>query len=459
MKKNFAKIPSVNILLEALSTFEKPFAHHYKKILIEQVIDQVRQHPERYKLHTRDRTKLIQVITEEVKHLMDALLDTGFKRVYNATGVVLHTGLGRAPLGSASIEQLSCLSGFTNLEIQLASGRRGDRLSHVTPLLRLFTGAEDSVVVNNNAAAVLLTLNSLARRKEVIISRGEQVEIGGSFRMPEVMISSGAKMIEVGTTNKTHLDDYRQAINEKTAAIMLVHPSNYHIIGFTTKPETKEIIDLAHTQEIPVFYDLGSGALIDMRRFGFDYEPVVSEVIDAGVDIITFSGDKLLGGPQAGIIVGKKDLVFKIRKNHLLRALRCDKIILALLRHVLQGYLDPETVDTRNETLHLFSQKPEMLYQRAQNLHHALQTKTRKYFTIIESDGRVGSGAYPVFPITSYALEYTPGPVTAEQLARRLRLFDTPVFGYFENDKYRLNMLALSEADIHSLPDLIENVL
>ncbi len=436
-----------------------PIADTYKKIIIEQVIGEIRRHPKKFRLESADRNSLIRDITSELYRRIGTLSDAGFKKVYNATGVILHTGLGRAPLGKAVLDQLSRLSGFSNLEIQLQTGRRGDRLSHVTPLLELLTGAEDAVVVNNNAAAVLLTLNSLARKKEVIISRGEQVEIGGSFRMPEIMKSSGVKMIEVGATNKTHLNDYRSAITSKTAAIMIVHPSNYHIIGFTTKPDMKEMIDLAHTHDIPIIYDLGSGALIDMRGFGFEYEPVVSDVINAGIDVVTFSGDKLLGGPQSGIIVGKKDLMQKIRKNHMLRALRCDKVTLFLLRHVLQGYLNPGMIGKSNLTLQLLSQNPADLEKRAYKIFRKLTPAKRSYFAVTEAEGRVGSGAYPVFPIPSYALEYTPGPISAEHLARRLRTTETPVIGYLEHEKYRLNMLALMDDDIVPIVNLLESVL
>jgi len=459
MSKDFAKIPSVNALLEVLREMKPPIADTYKKIIIEQVIGEIRRHPKMFNLETADRSSLVRDITREVNKRICTLSDTGFRRVYNATGVILHTGLGRAPLGKMVIDRLSLLAGFSNLEIQIKTGRRGDRLSHVTPLLELLTGAEGAVVVNNNAAAVLLTLNSLARRKEVIISRGEQVEIGGSFRMPEIMKSSGVKMIEVGTTNKTHLNDYRGAITSRTAAIMLVHPSNYHIIGFTTKPDMQEITDLAHTHHIPIIYDLGSGALIDMRRFGFEYEPVVSEVIHAGVDVVTFSGDKLLGGPQSGIIAGKKDLIQKIRKNHLLRALRCDKVSLFLLRNVLQGYLNPEMIAKSNLTLQFLSQNPADLEKRAQKIYRNLTPAKRSYFAVTHDEGRVGSGAYPVFPVPSYALEYTPGPISAEHLARRLRSTETPVFGYLEHEKYRLNMLALMDDDISPIVNLLESAL
>jgi L-seryl-tRNA(Ser) seleniumtransferase len=459
MSEHLAKIPSVSVLLDQISLKERPVANQYKKILIEQVLSDVREHPERFNITATNRDMLTGEILREVNRRIDDLTGPGLRRVCNATGVVLHTGLGRAPLGSSVLETLTGLGGFTNLEIRLSSGRRGDRMSHIAPLLKLLTGAEDAVVVNNNAAAVLLCLNSVARRREVIISRGEQVEIGGSFRMPEVMKSSGSRMVEIGATNKTHLADYRNAITEKTAAIMLVHPSNYKIVGFTEKPEMADIIDLAHRNEIPVIFDLGSGALTDMRRFGLDYEPVVADVIQSGVDVVTFSGDKLLGGPQAGIILGRRDILHRIKRNHLLRALRCDKITLTLLRRILQDYLLPESVENSNETLRIFSQKKESLRQRAENLRKQISPEIRDFFMIIEAEGKVGSGAYPVFPIPSYALGYRPGPVTAERMARKLRLNETPVFGYLENDTYMMNMLTLRDEDIPRIAQLLSEVI
>ena len=297
MSKEFAKIPSVDELLKKLKKHQSKIDRAYLKKLVEQTLGDIRLKPLRWHLQERDRGKITDAIISDIEQNLNNLFQPSLRQVVNATGVILHTGLGRAPLGKSNLHSLEPLSTYCNLEIDLKSGRRGDRLEHVVTLLQLLTGAEDAVVVNNNAAAVLLMLNSLAARKEVIVSRGELVEIGGSFRLPEVMRISNAKLVEVGATNKTHLRDYEQAVNDKTGAIMLVHPSNFEIVGFTEKPEIKDIIELGRSRQVPVIYDLGSGALVNMQRFGYPYEPVVADMLRAGFDLVSFSGDKLLGGP------------------------------------------------------------------------------------------------------------------------------------------------------------------
>ncbi len=303
MQSILAKIPSINDLINLLKNDHPHFSPPFLKTLIEETVSGIKSNPESFRLKEKTRQDITEHIRIEVGSNVKDLTSPSFKRIINGTGVILHTGLGRAPLGNQSIENLNSILGYTNLEINIDSGKRGERLDHIIPLLKLITGTEDAVIVNNNAAAVLLILNSIAKRKEVIISRGELVEIGGSFRMAEVMKSSGAKMIEIGSTNKTHLKDYDSAISEKTAAIMLVHPSNFKIVGFTQKPDHAEIIRIARARNVPVIYDLGSGALIDLQKLGFEQEPVVRDVLDMGFDIVCFSGDKLLGGPQAGIIL------------------------------------------------------------------------------------------------------------------------------------------------------------
>jgi len=303
-------------------------------------------------------------------------------------------------------------------------------------------------VVNNNAAAVLLALHSLARGMEVIVSRGELVEIGGSFRMPDVMKISQAKMVEVGTTNKTHLSDYEQAISPRTAAILVVHPSNYQIIGFTSRPELKDLLDLAQRHQLPIIYDLGSGALIDMQEFGLPPEPVVSELIACGVDILTFSGDKLLGGPQCGIIAGKEVLVKKIRQNHLLRALRCDKITLALLAGCLQKYLlSRESLVENCLALKLISRGRDELRIIAETIVSHLQPELRERIKVVETEGRVGSGAYPVFPLPSLSLQIALPRYPAGKIALHFRKQQVPIIGYIENDSFYLNLQTLFQDD------------
>jgi len=278
-------------------------------------------------------------ILKIARRKIDDFFDSRLKRVINVTGVILHTNLGRAPLAPEVRAKLDTIAeNYCSLEFDLEMGKRGERTDIVEKYICLLSGAEAAAVVNNNAAAVLLALNSLAKDKEVIISRGQLIEIGGAFRIPEVMAASGAKMVEVGTTNKTHLRDYEAAITENTGAIMVAHPPNYRVLGFVKEVPLSEIVRLAHSRGIPVIYDLGGGVFIDLEKYQLPHEPIVSVNVRLGVDVVTFSGDKILGGPQAGILVGKKRTIQKIRQNHLLRALRLDKLILASLEETLKLY-------------------------------------------------------------------------------------------------------------------------
>jgi L-seryl-tRNA(Ser) seleniumtransferase len=447
MNHPFANIPPVNQILENLAPRLKNLDQAYLKRIVEAELNHIRLHAQQYHLEQLGREDILTLICRLAEKSIEALLVSTCKPVINCSGVILHTGLGRAPFSEQDLQQLVPRAGYLALELDLKSGKRGERLEHVIPLLRILTGAEDAVVVNNNAAAVLLTLNSLARGKEIIVSRGELVEIGGSFRLPEVMKISRAKMVEVGTTNKTHLDDYEQAITGRTAALLLVHPSNYQIVGFADKPALKEILTLARARHLPVIFDLGSGALIDMRDFGLTYEPVVSEMLELGIDIVTFSGDKLLGGPQSGIILGKKELLKKIKQNHLLRALRCDKITLTLLADCLRKYLRHNSVVQNNLTLHLLSRRTEEQQALAREIFSNLKADMRDRVLIVETEGRVGSGAYPVFPLPAVALKIVIQQLSTEKLAAHFRKQAIPIIGYIENNCFYLNLLAVFRKD------------
>jgi len=459
MQSEFSKIPSMDKLLTRLHGQSSKIDPIFIKQLLEKLLIEIKQNPKKYKILKKTREYISEFIVNEIKNEIDIYLKPTFKPVINGTGVILHTGLGRAPLDSKILKDVVNASGYTNLEIKISTGKRGDRLDHVGNLLNLLTKAEDSIVVNNNAAAVLLVLNSLAKRKEVIVSRGELVEIGGSFRMHEVMASSGAKMIEVGSTNKTHLEDYEQAITTRTAAILLVHPSNYKIVGFTKKPEIKDILNLAHRYNIPIIFDLGSGAFIDMSQFGFEYEPVVRDVIAMDFDVVTFSGDKLLGGPQAGIIVGKKKYLEKIKKNHLLRALRCDKISLALLSASLRQYIYPVSVEDNNVTLKLFGRNLKQLREMSKKVLSLIDDIHHRYLKIVEAEGRAGSGAYPVHPIPSLSLQIKSPNISAEKLSQRLRQNNIPIFGTIEKDSLHINFLTLFEDDLPQISKTLNKVL
>ena len=460
MTSTLSKIPPVNQILENLTPFAEPMAPLYVKRIIEKNLNDVRRQAVQYRLKDLEREDILKLITGLVKKDITDLLTPAITSLINCSGIILHTGLGRAPFSDQDLEQLVARSGYLDLELDLEDGKRGERLNHVVPALKVLTEAEDAVVVNNNAAAVLLTLNSIARGKEVIVSRGELVEIGGSFRMPEVMKISQAKMVEVGTTNKTHLTDYEQAITARTAAILLVHPSNYQIVGFTAKPALKDILNLAHSRNLPVLFDLGSGALVDLRDFGYPYEPLVSEMIGMGFDIITFSGDKLLGGPQAGIILGRQELLKKIKKNHLLRALRCDKITLMLLSDCLQKYLrQPESLIQKNLTLDLLARKTEDLRTLARKIFEALNPDMQKKVKIVEAAGRVGSGAFPVFPLPALALQIDVKQPTAEKIADHFRRQAVPIIGYIENNLFHLNLLAVFPRDCPHIVSALNRLL
>lgn len=460
MENQLANIPPVDQILMKLQREQMRCERKYIKKLIQEEILIIHNRIKKDKTEILQRDDITTSILQAVTRKLDALTNPSLIRVINATGIVLHTGLGRAPLSNPDIKELQTIARYTNLEFNLTSGKRGERLDHVEDLLKLLTDCQAAVVVNNNAAAVLLVLNTLSRgrAKEVIISRGEQIEIGGSFRLPDVMRNSGAKMIEVGTTNKTHLADYAQAINEKTAAILVVHPSNYQVMGFTAKAALPELVDLAHRHALPVIFDLGSGVLIDMQQYGFDKEPVVEQMHQIGIDVITFSGDKLLGGPQAGIITGNRDILNKIRKNSLLRALRCDKITLALLNTTLRKYLKSETLQNTNVALSLLTRSVESQRKTAKKIDISMRNIKNMRCEIKEEFGRVGSGAYPLAEVPACTLVLKYKNWTPEKTAHYFRQQAIPIIGYIQNDTFRLNMLTISDEESEIIITTLKNL-
>ncbi len=458
-KIELQKISSVNWFLEKLSGSFPGVDTQYIKRIIQMRLDDIRSRPNHYKISQKSRENLQDDIIITITTEIQALLKGSLTPVINATGVVLHTGLGRAPLNPELLKNLHQIGRYTNLEIQLENGRRGQRNDHLSRLLSILTGAEDGLAVNNNAAAVMLMLNSLANRKEVILSRGEMIEIGGAFRMPEVIKMSGCKLHEVGTTNKTHLDDYEKAINERTAAILICHPSNYEVKGFAQKPDLKEIIEIGKKYKIPVIYDLGSGSLLDTTKFGSDSEPVVSDIIAMDIDMVSFSGDKLLGGPQAGIIVGKRCWVQKCAKNHLLRALRLDKIMISLLQKTLIQYLEGDAVLQKLDALQSLTLNAEKLKIRCEKFTEKLPESVKKIIKIIPSSGKVGSGAYPLMPLPSYVLQIKSEDLRPDKLAKKFRTRAVPVFVRLEDESVLIDLRTVSseeEAELKSaLIDLI----
>ena len=397
--------------------------------------------------------------------LEDALARAGaaelpsLRRVINGTGVVLHTNLGRSCLSArASAAVAEVARHYSTLEYDVDSGSRGSRHDHIDGLLASVTGAEAAMVVNNNAAAVLLILSAMGKGGEVITSRGELVEIGGSFRIPDIMTQCGCTLREVGTTNKTHLFDYENAIGEETRALLRVHTSNYRIVGFSERPPLEELVELGKRSGLPVIEDLGSGSLVDLTAFGIHDEPTVQQSVRAGVDVISFSGDKLLGGPQAGLILGKRTYIEKLKKHPLARALRVDKMTIAALRETLYAYRDPEWAKKNIPVLRMLGQSGQELHARAERLRLALEGFGGAA-QVVETRGQVGGGSCPTQTMGSWAVAIEPGEMTVDQLAEKLRRAPVPIIGRISQGQYLLDARTLGDDDISFVAERLGEVL
>ena len=381
--------------------------------------------------------------------------------VINGTGIILHTGLGRAPISLELIKKaMDNVYPYTNLEFDLEVGKRGERNDHVIDLINVLTGSEAAVVVNNNAAAVLLMLNTLSEGKEVIISRGEQVEIGGSFRIPDVILKSGCKMLEIGTTNKTHLKDYQDAINSNTGAIMVAHTSNYKVVGFTHSVDLSDLGKLARKKRIPLIVDLGCGALADFQDLSLPEEPTVLSYIKSAAGVYSFSGDKLLGGPQAGIICGKKTLIRKIHQNPLYRSLRCDKFIYSILEQTLMTYITPTKIHKDNLSMLLFQRASDELEKIARKILKKLSPKIIKKYAIEikKTEVEAGSGSLPVKKISSIAM-ILKDRIRPSELARKFRLASPSVLGYLSGNYFHIDLKAIPPHQEESLIKVLHDVL
>ncbi len=452
-----ASIPSVDRILK-LAAVAALIAEYGRDAVVSAVRDDVDRL--RAALGQRDGATASDATPESIATRVGASLRaaaTGsLQAVFNLTGTVLHTNLGRAVLPQEAIEAIAHAAGnAVNLEFDLAEGRRGDRDRHVEALLTQITGAEAAAVVNNNAAAVLLALNTLAQKKEVIVSRGELIEIGGEFRMPEIMKRAGCRLVEVGTTNRTHLKDYAEAIGPRTALIMKVHPSNYQILGFVKSVDETSLAKLARERGLPLISDLGAGALLDLRRWGLPYEHTPAEMIVAGVDLVTFSGDKLVGGPQAGMIVGRRALIERINRNALKRAVRVDKLRIAGLAAVLRLYANPDRLAKSLPLLRHLCRSPADIEAQARRVLPAMAQALagRATVTVEGGESQIGSGSLPADRLPSFALAIRPmvarreASARVEALSRAFRALPVPVIGRVHDGALYFDLRCLDDEE------------
>ena len=423
--------------------------------MIRQAIDRVRGMMRDGEVVDASREALIKWIVGDVQIQLADSLAPNLRRVVNATGVILHTNLGRAPLPDVAVKHIADIAGsYSNLELDLETGQRGSRTTLVEKLLCELTGAEAAAIANNNAAAVLLTLNTLAAGKEAIVSRGQLVEIGGSFRIPDIMARSGAQMVEVGTTNRTHLSDYEAALTENTGVMLAVHPSNYKVMGFTAEVVLEDLVVLGRQRGVPVAHDLGGGVLVNLRDYGLPYEPLVSDSISAGADVVMFSGDKVLGGPQCGIIVGKQDAVEQIRKNPLMRALRCGKLTYAALEATLKLFLNPEGLERHHPTFRMLIEPVTTLERRGRRLLGAIGELEDFACELVDSHAQTGSGALPLENISSVAVAIFGGDILS--LSTVLRRHDPPVICYVRDNQLFLDLRTIRDDEVSIVGDAVK---
>lgn len=460
MKELYRKIPKVDVLL-SMPEIQKMVEAYGKR----EVTACIREETDRLRgllKQEMPKEELLEAFEQKLAALPDAICsaleekESGFRRVINATGTILHTNLGRAPIAKEHAKKIAELvSGYSNLEYNLEEGHRGERYSHFERLICAVTGAESAMAVNNNAGAVLLTLSALACGKEVIVSRGEQIEIGGKFRVPDVIRQGGATLCEVGTTNKTHLSDYQEGINENTGLLLKVHTSNYRIVGFSESVSTKELAELSKESNVPFVEDLGSGIVFDLRRYGIAHEPTVQEVLADGADVVCFSGDKLLGGPQAGIIAGKKVYIDQIKKHPLTRALRIDKFTAASLELIWREYdrCSPVQLMERIPVLKMFASTKEEQAEKAQKLADfwSKQAGEKYRVTVSEMEAQMGGGTLPLHQFEGAGVVIEPvesSSLTTEELEEHFRRLRRPVIGRIQNGRFELHMQTVFDEEI-----------
>ena len=450
MNKNllYRSIPKVDVLLESQTIQE--MIERYSRDSVMEAIRAEMDNLRAFIGGCDEEDKAQEQIALLVSHIGDAvekMHTPNMKKVINGTGTILHTNLGRAPISREHMKKaFDIVTGYSNLEYNLEEGRRGERYSHFEKLLCKITGAEAAMAVNNNASSVLLILSSLAKGGEVIVSRGELIEIGGKFRIPDVMEQSGANLVEVGTTNKTHYEDYEEAITEETKALLKVHTSNYRIVGFTDTVGIDELIPIAKEHDIPVIEDLGSGVLIDLSKYGITYEPTVQDSIRKGADVVCFSGDKLLGGPQAGIIIGKKKYIDMMKKNQLTRALRIDKFTATALELVLQEYLSEENAIQNIPVLKMITKSYDETVAEAKTFKRMLQrAKLPAAYEVVDCESQIGGGSLPLERIPSAAVAIHPEKISVPELEERMRHLPVPIIPRTVNDTILLDVRTLDK--------------
>jgi len=459
--RSLPKIDEVMLLLTKRDVFVKT-PRNIVRSVCRSVVDELRQKILETKTDSKNiRLPAVRQVADRALQILQDLHQYRLRRVVNATGVILHTNLGRAPLCNDAVERLvEIAGGYSNLEYDLVKGARGLRYDHVQKVLCELSGAEDALVVNNNAAAVLLTLNTLAEGKEVIVSRGELVEIGGEFRIPEVMEKSGARLREVGTTNRTRLTDYEKAIGPETGLILKVHKSNFKIVGFTEDADLSSLAALGTTLGIPVMYDLGSGCFAELDRYGLEREPTVTDVLETGVNVITFSGDKLLGGPQAGIVLGKKLILQEIKQNPLNRALRIDKLTLAALEATLMQYFQPERAMSRLRVLKALTEPLKDIDKRAKKLLSLLRKEHWEGLIMSVKKGfsMSGGGSLPTQEIPTMLLSVVSKHLSPSNVEERLRHCETPIIARIAEDEVLFDLRTIEEEEFPSIRDGLKKI-
>lgn len=462
-RKLFSQIPKVDEVLEQAS-IKKLLEHNPRVVVVEGIRLETEVIRQNIKALEEEDSQTFEIDFDQfycnIETYVSKEMGMKLRRVINCTGVVLHTNMGRAVLSDYILDQMREVSvNYSNLEFDLDSGKRGSRYAHLESIITKLTGAESALVVNNNAAAVMLALNTLSKDKETVVSRGELVEIGGSFRVPEVMKMSGTKLVEIGTTNKTHVRDYEQAITEETGVLLKVHTSNYKITGFTQSVAIQDIAKVAKTHNIPFVEDIGSGCLVDFRDYGLEYEPLVSESIEKGADVVTFSGDKLLGGPQAGIIVGKKEYIDAMKGNQLTRALRVDKFTLSALEATLRIYLDKDKAMEEIPVLKMLTENKESIEFRAQTLLEMLTAEKPEFdLALMDGESEVGGGSKPSEMLPTKLISVTSKAYSVNKIWTLLKNSKTPIITRINDDKVLIDVRTVKNSEFAIISDAFKAI-